>query len=273
MEEPSAESIPEVGAKFDLSGDVGVVTGAARGIGRMVAFTLASAGADLVISDIRNDQLDRVASEAERQFNVAVHAVEADVTSESDVVSLVDATESEFGQVDILVNNAGGGGFVNTAEMPTTEWERVIDLNLTSTFLCSKAAFPSLKDGGRVVNVSSIAGVFGATTMSHYGAAKAGVINLTRSLANEWKEHDVRVNAVAPIYPILTPGSATFLDVDNDSVYAREGVDRDVGSPAEVADTVLFLVSQASSFITGETIMLGGLPSQEAIIGYHFDGI
>jgi 3-oxoacyl-[acyl-carrier protein] reductase len=173
---------------------------------------------------------------------------------------MVDTAVTELGGLDVLLNVAGVSTVGASKDITTKQWDLVNDVDLRGTFLASREAYPHLQGGGRIVNVSSIAGIYGASTMSHYGAAKAGVKNLTRSLASEWASENIRVNAVAP-GPILTTGVAAWFDMDPEAAYDRRHVDRGIGSPAEVADAILFLASPMSSFVTGETITVAGPPA------------
>jgi len=167
--------------------------------------------------------------------------------------------------LDVLLNIAGVSIPGDSADIKTDVWDLVNDVDLRGTFLTAREAYPHLQGGGRIVNISSIAGEYGSVTMSHYAAAKAGVRNLTRSLANEWASEDVRVNAVAP-GPILTPGVADWFHIDPATAYDRSTVDRELGSPAEIADAVLFLASPMSSFVSGETLTVAGpAPVQEDV--------
>jgi NAD(P)-dependent dehydrogenase (short-subunit alcohol dehydrogenase family) len=174
------------------------------------------------------------------------------------VDALVETTVEAFGGVDVLVNNAGASFMAGFDDISPNGWATIVDINLTGTYHCTQAAGPHLADGGRVVNISSVAGTQGSPYMSHYGAAKAGVVNLTTSLAYEWAGDDVRVNCVAPGF-VATPGVEAQMGVTADDV-ERDEVDRRIGTSEEIADAVQFLVSEASSFVTGETLVAQGVP-------------
>ncbi|MEF8908105.1 MAG: SDR family NAD(P)-dependent oxidoreductase [Haloarculaceae archaeon] len=249
-----------VAERFRLDGDVALVTGASKGIGRATAFALADAGADVAVASRDREACRAVVDELEGAFDAAGHALAVDVADPDAVEAMVEEAAAELGRLDILVNNAGASFAAPTTEVSPGGWDRIVEVNLKGTYLCSTAALDRLAGGGRVVNFSSIAGQFGSAVMSHYGAAKAGVENLTRSLAGEWADRNVRVNCIAPGL-VLTPGAAGVLGVGSDVAHDRSRVDRTVGSAAEVADTVLFLASPASSYLTGETIVVEGPPT------------
>lgn len=261
--------------RFRLPDDVALITGGGGGMGRAIAFAFASAGADIALADRRLDGMDRVSAELNDHFDVTTTAIQTDVAEEPDVDHMVDATVDTLGDLDILLNIAGLSTYTKTEDMTTKAWDLVQAVNLRGSYLAARAAYPHLKNGGRVLNISSIAALYGAETMSHYAAAKAGVRTLTRSLGTEWAPDNIRVNAVAP-GPILTPGAANLyaeqsfdpFDIDHEEASDRTHVNRPVGSPAEIADTFLFLASPAASYITGETITVAGPPpSQEYVMG------
>ncbi|AQL44361.1 hypothetical protein BV210_17270 [Halorientalis sp. IM1011] len=258
--EPS--DVSGVADRLRLDGEQALVTGAGNGMGRVAAFTFAAAGADIAISDRLADDLAETETKLRESFDVGVATIPADLSDPDDIVELIDEAVATLGDLDVLLNVAGMSTEEESASMSVKAWDLVQDVNLRGPFLCAREAYPHLRGGGRIVNVASIAGLYGAADMSHYGAAKAGVRNLTASLANEWASEDVRVNAVAP-GPTLTPGAAgLFADADR-LTHDRSHVDRDVGSPAEVADTMLFLASSMASFVTGETIRVGGAPPDQ----------
>jgi len=270
---PTEETISE---RFGVAGKTAVVTGASSGIGRAVAETFVADGADVVICSRTQDDVDAVADELNSSdLPGAVLPVECDVTDRDSVAALADATVEEFGTVDVLVNNAGGAGEgAPLHEVDPEEWDGVVDVNLTGTFNVSRAFADALRDdgadeqsssssashaqqNGAVVNTSSMAGRYGVSGMDPYSAAKAGVSNLTRTLARDWADDDVRVNAVEPGFIATGPVREKF---GLDGIPGRESVDRDMGTPHEVADTIRFLASDAASFITGQTIAPTGPP-------------
>ncbi|MCY4729917.1 SDR family oxidoreductase [Natronomonas gomsonensis] len=265
LKQLSPSDVRDVADRFSLDDECALVTGAGNGMGRVVAFTFAAAGADLAISDRLTEDLTDTAADLRDAFDVTITEVEADVSDPDAVAGMVETATADLGDLDVLLNVAGVSTYEDSEDLEVKTWDLVQDVNLRSVFVAAREAFPHLKGGGRIVNISSIAGLYGASSMSHYGAAKAGVRNLTQSLAAEWAADNVRVNAVAP-GPILTPGVSEMLDEADEDAYDRSSVDRPVGSPAEIADTMLFLASPLSSFVTGETVRVGGVPpTQEDI--------
>ncbi len=246
--------------QYGVGGRTAIVTGASSGIGRAIAERFADDGANVVVCSREQANVDPVAdgiAESDRPGDAL--AVECDVTDREAVEALVEATVEEFGGIDCLVNNAGASFMAGFEDISPNGWETIVDINLTGTYHCIRAAAEHLKDGGgTVINVSSVAGQQGAPYMSHYGAAKAGVANLTASLANEWAGDGVRVNCVAPGF-VATPGVEQQMGVSADEV-EREEVDKRIGASEEIADVVQFLASEASSFLVGETITAQGVP-------------
>ncbi|PSP75444.1 3-oxoacyl-ACP reductase [Halobacteriales archaeon QS_1_68_20] len=246
--------------RFAVAGQTAIVTGASSGIGRAIAERFAEDGADVAVCSREQDNVDPVAEEiTESDRPGEALAVECDVTDREAVEALVEATVEEFGGIDCLVNNAGASFMAGFDDISPNGWGTIVDINLTGTYHCTQAAAEHLKDGGgTVINLSSVAGQQGSPYMSHYGAAKAGVSNLTTSLAYEWAGKGVRVNCVAPGF-VATPGVEQQMGVSADEV-DREEVDRRIGESEEIADLVQFLASEASSFIVGETITARGVP-------------
>jgi NAD(P)-dependent dehydrogenase (short-subunit alcohol dehydrogenase family) len=176
----------------------------------------------------------------------------------------MEATVEEFGSIDVLVNNAGASFMAGFDDISENGWKTIVDINLTGTYHCSQAAGAHMQeqdDGGVIVNFASVAGTDGSPYMSHYGAAKAGVVNLTTTLAYEYAPHDIRVNCIAPGF-VATPGVASQMGIDADDV-DREEVQRRMGLSEEIADIVQFLASDAASYIVGETITAKGVPDIE----------
>ena len=248
------------GTRFDFTGQVVVLTGAARGIGRGAAEAFAAAGARVYVVDV-DDKAGEAATRAIRERGGQATFVAADATSAAQVTRAFDRIVREAGRLDVLVNCAGGFTRLYTVEeTPEEEWDRVVDLNLKTMFLCVKAAIPVFKRqrGGRIVSIGSIAGVSPwPTTSPPYAAAKAGVHNLTRSLAVELGPHGVTANAIAP----GTTASERVV-----AVRGREGLEEigraaPLGRVAEVEDMVgwiLFLAAPESAHLTGQTISVNG---------------
>jgi NAD(P)-dependent dehydrogenase (short-subunit alcohol dehydrogenase family) len=246
--------------KFELTGNVALVTGAARGLGRAICLALAHAGADIALGlrDIRTGS-DR-AREIEAMGRRAL-PLQMDVTDLEQVSRAVVDAVAHFGRLDILVNNAGGG-FTNLAlDVTEEEFDATLAINLKSTFFASQAAakIMSRQNGGRIINLSSQAGFAALPTESIYCASKAAVSHLTKCLAVEWGTHHITVNAVAPTF-ISTPGTEEAL---SDPAFRADVIERiaglhRIGEPMDVAGAVVFLASPAASLITGHTILIDG---------------
>ncbi len=246
--------------QFHVDGETAVVTGASSGIGKSIAERFADDGVDVVVCSRDIDNVEPIAdgiAESNRPGDAL--AVECDVTERDAVEALIAATVEEFGGIDVLVNNAGASFMANFDDITPNGWGTVVDINLTGTYHCTQVAGEHLKDGGGVVvNLASVAGEQGAPYMSHYGAAKAGVINLTRTLAFEWASENVRVNCISPGY-VATPGVEAQMGVSADEV-DRETVKRRLGTSEEIADIAQFLASPAASYLVGQSIAPAGVP-------------
>ncbi len=245
--------------KLDLSGRSALVTGGATGIGRGVALALAEAGADVALT-YRSHDGAAVAKEIAALGRRSA-AYELDASDSGQVDTVVDAAAGEFdGKLDILVNNAGGMiGRQPVADMSDEHWHTVIDVNLFSAFACSRAALRHLPDGGRIVNISSLAGRNGGGPgAAAYGAAKAGMHGLTRGLAKEVGPRGITVNAVAPGLILDTPFHEAFTPPEQQQATIDSTPLRRAGFPDDVAGAVLYLVSDLGAFCTGAVIDLNG---------------
>jgi len=250
-----------VSNSFDLNAKVALVTGASSGIGRAAAEALAASGARVAINFHRNEAgAEAARAEIVSRGGDAV-VVQADVTRASDVESLVERTIAEFGPIDILVNNAGSLiERLRILELTEERWDEVIDLNLKSAFLCSKAVAGSMMERktGAIINVSSIAGRTGGALGSiHYSTAKGGLITFTKGLAKELAPFGVRVNAISPGV-IDTRYHEQFSSPEMMKTYAGMIPLGTIGTPAEVASVICFLASDAASYLAGETIEING---------------
>jgi NAD(P)-dependent dehydrogenase (short-subunit alcohol dehydrogenase family) len=246
--------------QFNLTGDVALVTGAARGLGRAISLALAHAGADIALGlrDVKTGA--DLAAEIER-LGRRVLRLEMDVTDRRQIASAVEATVSQFGKLDILVNNAGLGPS-NLAENVTPEdFDLTLAVNLRGTFFASQEAGRVMirQKRGRIINLSSQAGFVALPTESVYCMTKAAIAHLTKCLAIEWGKYNITVNAVAPTF-IRTPGTEEALAdaAFRQDVIARIAALHRIGEPMEVAGAVVFLASPAASLITGETILIDG---------------
>ena len=249
----------EIGESFSLEGKTALVTGAAQGLGREISLALARSAASLVLSDIQSPDDTAVAVE---ETGAPWIAVPADITDEDQVKAMAARSAAQYGKLDILINNAGVSqlSYTATEDLPKTDWEAIIGINLTGTFLVCKHVGKIMIDGGggSIVNIATTAGITGVPRAPAYCASKAGVILLTKSLALEWARYHIRVNAVAPHYleTPLTEGLRA-----SEKVYA--GLVKQIpmgrfGKPSEIAGAVLFLASQASTYTTGTVIVADG---------------
>jgi 3-oxoacyl-[acyl-carrier protein] reductase len=245
---------------LELEGKVAIVTGAGRegkGIGRSIALTLAGAGAKVVIVDYVEEAAQAVAEEVRAAGGEAV-AVKADVADAADVERMADEAVDKFGKVDILVNNAGITRDNLILRMSEAEWDAVVDTNLKGTFNCTKAVAKLMlrQRSGRIVNVSSVMGIVGNAGQANYSASKAGIIGLTKATAKELGSRGVNVNAVAP-------GFIQTVMTEEMPEQARQNIEQQIplerlGTPQDVAGAVLFLCSEAASYITGQVISIDG---------------
>jgi 3-oxoacyl-[acyl-carrier protein] reductase len=239
---------------------VALVTGAANGIGLATAHHLHANGFRVVYADLDLEATKERACEVDPD-GLTTLSVRVDVTDSTAVAQMMDAIAERFGVLDAVINNAGVPGRHVTAEMTDDEWSFMLNVNLTGTFKCSRAAYALLKKSQQpaVVNMASAAAVVGMPGRAGYGAAKAGVAGLTRVLAHEWAAEGIRVNAVAPGY-VRTEGFERRM-LDADDVAARMSAEVPLGRlcrPAEIASVIRFLATPDSSYITGQTIVIDG---------------
>jgi 3-oxoacyl-[acyl-carrier protein] reductase len=241
----------------NLSGQVALVTGAARGLGRIIAQSLAAAGAKVACIDINTDSLAETVA-AIRSAGGTAEPIACDVTDGSRVNKVVDEVIGKWGALNILVNNAGITRDNLIVRMKDDQWDAVININLRGTFLFTRAAArPMMKNRqGRIINVASVSGLMGNPGQANYSASKAGVIGLTRTVARELASRNVTVNAVAPGF-IATEMTAALGEEVLQEVRKQIPLGR-LGEPQDVADAVLFLASEAASFITGHILTVDG---------------
>jgi 2-deoxy-D-gluconate 3-dehydrogenase len=245
---------------FDLKGKVAIVTGGNGGIGLGMARGLAGAGARLVVA-ARNEQKSNAAVEELRRFGSEAIAITVDVTDDQSVQAMVMEAVRRCGRLDILFNNAGTNVRKPVHEMALHEWQRVIDTNLTSAFLCSKAVYAHMKraGGGKIINTGSMLSIFGAPFAPAYGASKGGIVQLTKSMATAWASDNIQVNAVLPgwIDTELTRVARQQVPGLHERVLARTPAAR-WGEIGDFAGVAVFLASSASDFITGAAIPVDG---------------
>jgi len=247
---------------MDLKDKVAIVTGARRGMGITHALVLAKDGVKVVVADISLEDCQKVVEEIEKNGGEAI-AVKCDVSKKEEVKEMVKETVEKFGKVDILVNNAGITQFKPFLELTEEEWDRTIDINLKGYFLCAQATAEEMakQKAGVIVNIASVAmgqqGI-GFPTLVHYCASKGGIVGMTEALAVELAPFGIRVNAIAPGMidtPMIDPVKKDPGTME--AMLARVPMHR-VGKPEEVSNMVLFLASDASSYITGSTVVIDG---------------
>jgi NAD(P)-dependent dehydrogenase (short-subunit alcohol dehydrogenase family) len=245
--------------RFDLQGQIALVTGAARGIGHDCALALAHAGADVALGLRDVKTAENLASEIEAMGRRALR-LQMDVTRLDEIQEAVTATVGHFGRLDILVNNAGLGPSNLAENVREEDFDLTMAVNLKGTFFTSQAAGRVMIEQkyGRIINLSSQAGLVALPTESIYCMTKAAISHLTKCLAVEWGQYNITVNAVAPTF-INTPGTAEALEDDafRADVLSRIALGR-IGEPMEVASAVVFLASPAASLITGDTLLIDG---------------
>lgn len=245
---------------FDLAGKTAIVTGGSRGIGKEMAEGLAEAGANVMLCARRAEWLDETVNEfAGRGFSVAGKV--CDVSKAEDVEAVVAETAEKFGSVDILVNNAGISWGAMPEEMTQEQWQKVIDVNLTGCFLMAQAAGRKMLEqkSGSIINIASISGITSSANGPFYAgyvASKAGLIGLTRELAASWGRRGVRVNAIAPGFFHSRLADAV-IDIYERSIQENNVIPR-IGNEGELKGVAVFLASEASSYITGQTIVVDG---------------
>lgn len=241
---------------INLENKIAIVTGAKQGIGRGIALMLAKAGVKVVVADLDIAECQKVCDEIKKNGGQAL-AVKCDVSKKKDVDNMIDVTVKEFASLDILVNNAGIYPFVPFDKMTEADWDKVIDINLKGTFLCSQAAARVMSEGGRIIDISSIASVVGFAGLVHYCTSKGGVNAMIRALALELATRKITVNAVAP-GAIETPGASGSMNDDViKQTIAAIPLAR-VGQSADIAGAVLYLASDLASYVTGQTIIVDG---------------
>jgi NAD(P)-dependent dehydrogenase (short-subunit alcohol dehydrogenase family) len=245
---------------FDLTGRTAIVTGGSRGIGKEMAEGLAEAGANLMLCARRTEWLDETVNEFRaKEYNVAGRT--CDVSKPEEVQAAVDETIRKFGSVDVLVNNAGVSWGEMPEEMPLEKWKYVLDVNLTGCFLFAQSAGRQMltQNRGSIINISSISGLSSSANgpfYAGYAASKAGLIGLTRELAASWGRRGIRVNAIAPGFFHSRLADAV-IDIYERAIQENNVIPR-VGEEGELKGVAVFLASDASSYITGQTIVVDG---------------
>lgn len=246
----------------NLKDKVAIVTGARRGMGRADALTLARAGAKVVVADISLEECEKVVEEIKSNKGEAI-AVKCDVTKKDEVDAMIQAAVKKWGKLDILVNNAGVCNFKPFLDMTEKDWDFTLDINLKGYFLCAQAAAKEMakQKSGTIVNIASVAmgqvGV-GFPNLTHYCASKGGIVGMSEAMAIELAPYNIRVNVVSPgaiDTPMIDPVKQDKASMQG--ILARVPLGR-VGKPEEIANAVLFLVSDESSYMTGATVVVDG---------------
>jgi len=242
----------------ELTGVVALVTGGSVGIGRAISKSLASEGADVIFTYMSHSP-----EQTRRDIEILggqVESMQVDVTNEETVNNAISEIEQRWGAISILINNAGGlVERIPLLSMESSHWNRVMELNLTSAFYCSRAVGASMPNGGRIVNISSLAGYNGGSAGSGvYAAAKAGMFGLTRALAKELAPRQITVNAVAPGLILDTPFHETFTPLVTQQETIKAIPLGRGGEPPDVASAVAWLVSPSAGWITGEILNING---------------
>ncbi len=247
--------------KFDLEGKVAIITGSGTGIGRTLAIGLSQAGADIVVTELPGKEAaaEETADAVRKQGKRAI-TVELDVTQIKSVERMIAVTMEKLGSIDILVNNAGTIIRKKAIDITEEDWDTVMDVNLKGLFFTSQTVAREMikQRFGKIINISSINGVIGSAERASYTASKAGVINLTRTLAAEWAEYGINVNGIGPTY-LLTPLTETLFENETfkEKYFDRQPIQR-IGRPEDILGAVIYLASSASNLVTGHTIMVDG---------------
>jgi 3-oxoacyl-[acyl-carrier protein] reductase len=243
--------------RLKLTGRVALVTGAAQGIGKAVALLLARNGADIIVSDINLEKAEETANEIKSIGRKAL-AVKGDVANWNDVERMVEVILEKFAKIDILVNNAGITRDKLILRMTEEDWDAVLDVNLKGTFHCTKAVVRHMakQRSGKIVNIASVVGEMGNAGQANYSASKAGVIGLTKTIAREFAQRGININAIAPGY-IETPMTEALPEKAKEELKKLIPMER-LGKPEDVAEAVLFLVSEESSYVTGQVLNVNG---------------
>jgi len=245
--------------QFDLSGRVAVVTGASRGLGQYLGRALANAGADLVITSRKADDLRQFKNEIEK-LGRRVLALELDVRDESSIRSIAPRAIEHFGTVDILVNNAGCNVRKPAVDVSWSDWNLVLDTNLRGSFFVAQSLAPHMieRGYGRIINIGSVTSVFGYAGIGPYCASRGGIKQLTMSLADEWGVNGITVNCLAPGW-FMTAQNATLYENEAWVEYLKDRIPlKRPGEPKDLNGAIVFLASEASAYITGQTLLVDG---------------
>lgn len=248
---------------FDLSGKTALVTGGSRGIGRAIALALAGHGASVMVNYVRNADAARETVEALRALGVRADAVQGDVAVPDEAVRIVQATIEAFGRLDILVNNAGITHDDLVLRLDQDDWDTVLNTNLRGTFFCTKSALRGMirQRWGRIINVTSVAGLVGNAGQANYSAAKAGIIGFTKAVAKEVANRNITVNAIAPGF-VETEMTRDLTEQQREAILRQIPAGR-TGRPEDVAPAAVFLASEEAAYVNGHVLTVDG-----GLVGY-----
>ncbi|MBI50705.1 MAG: 2-deoxy-D-gluconate 3-dehydrogenase [Chloroflexi bacterium] len=245
---------------FDLNGKTAVITGGNGGIGFGMAVGLAEAGANIVIA-ARNETKTSESINRLKGMGTECEGIQVEVTEESSVQQMVSKTIDRFGSLDILINNAGIGIRKLPHEYTIKEWNKVVDINLTGAFICSKEVYPHMKEngGGKIINIGSMTSIFGLDWAVAYASSKGGIVQMTKTLAVSWAKDNIQANSILPgwIHTDLTQGLKDNFRDRYDHILTRIPHER-WGEPNDLAGTAVFLSSKASNYVTGVSIPVDG---------------
>lgn len=247
---------------FDLNGKVAIVTGGTKGIGYAIAATFAMYGCNVVITSRTPDDCERIAQDINTLYGVKCLGISADSSNKENIEAVVSKTVEAFGKIDILVNNAGiSGKTASLLEQTEDNFMKVINTNLKGCFLFASAVVTQMVkqgQGGKIVNIASVGGLIGGKSVAPYGASKAGVLSLTKTMANEWARYGITVNAVCPGYVITELNEDIFANPEIKAKMEKRTAVRRLGCVEEIAGPVLAMVSDCFSYMTGTYILLDG---------------
>jgi NAD(P)-dependent dehydrogenase (short-subunit alcohol dehydrogenase family) len=250
--------------KFSLEGYCSIVTGASMGLGKAISIALAEAGSNVVVADINTEKAELTRNEIINRGRDAI-VVKCDVTSEADCQNVVDAAMKKYGKINVLVNNAGISIHEKAENMKYSDWLKVININLNGVFLMAQAVGRIMikQKKGSIINISSMSGLIANVpqAQSAYNASKGGVIMLTKSLASEWVEHNIRVNTIAPTY-LETEMISELVRIGKDKAMVDKWVEmtpmKRMGKPEEIGGIAVYLASEASTLATGSVFVIDG---------------
>jgi 2-dehydro-3-deoxy-D-gluconate 5-dehydrogenase len=243
---------------FSLEGKVAIITGGNGGIGKAIALTMASKGANIVIAARNQAKMAQATQEIQKAYKVKVVSIEADILQEDQIRAMVKEAAGALGKIDILVNNSGIADEKRPEDVTIAEWDLVINTNLRAPFLCSKAVYPYMKaaGGGKIINIGSMTSLFGGSVLTAYASSKGGVLQLTKSLACAWAGNNIQVNAILPGWYATNIGRSQEKELER-HIASLTPMGR-YGQVEELGGAAVFLASAASSFVTGIAIPVDG---------------